>query len=172
MSNVDKAQSLANKLDKLNAHFDIAESTIGELSEYVNAIVPEVDTEIEFDDKSQNLITISLLKKDFMMIRDTLLTNISNGKNVIQAITVELMSLEGTKNGQMLSAYAELVGVVNNSMKLLTSTYKDIVDIQKAVHIEEAKDIQKNGTGTGNTYNTQINVGSVSDLIQQLKGES
>ena len=168
---MDKAQVLANKLDKLNSHFDVAESTIGELSVYVDSILPDVDTDdISFDDRSQNLITIDLLKRDFVMIRDTLLTNITNGKNVIQAISVELMSLEGTKNGQMISAYAELVGVVNNSMKLLTGTYKDIVEIQKSVIIEEEKDKQKNGVG-GDVYNTQINIGSVSDLIEQIKGE-
>lgn len=164
-----KAEALATKLDKLNSHFDIAESTIHELSEHIDVLVPTVDTEIDFDDRSQNIITVNLLKKDFMMIRDTLLTNISNGKTVLQAITVDLMALEGSKNSQMISAYAELVGVVNNSMKLLTSTYKDIVDIQKAVIVEEEKD--KKNTG-GDTNNTQINnyYGmSVSDLVEQIK---
>lgn len=163
----NKAQALSTKLDKLNSHFDIAESTIGELSEYIDTIVPEINTDIEYDERTQNLITINLLKKDFILIRDTLLTNISNGKNVISAMTVELMSLEGTQNAQMLLAYGQLVGIVNNSMKLLTSTYKDIIEIQKSVIVEEEKDNQKNGNG--DVYNTQINFGSVSELIKQIK---
>lgn len=166
--NFNKAEALANKLDKLNAHFDIAESTIGELSAYVDTISPDINTDIEYDERSQNLITIDLLKKDFILMRDTLLTNIDNGKNVIASLSVELMSLEGTKNGQMISAYAELVGVVNNSMKLLTSTYKDIIEIQKSVIIEETKDKQKTG---GDVFNTQINIGNVTDLIAELRNE-
>ena len=122
---IKKAESLAYKLDKLNSHFDVTTSTIHEIAEYVEDM-PE-DEEVE---KDTELLSMSMLKSDFKMIRNTLLDTIKNGKKVISNLTTELLQLEGN-SGSAISAYAELIMTVNSSMKLLTETYSNIIKLQK-----------------------------------------
>ena len=162
---ITTAQHLAAKLDKLNTYFDVTTSTVDELTTYIEKTVPdEPSTESILENENENiLIPLSLLKKDFYMIRDTLIETISSGKTVIKELATKLQMDEGATNGSVISAYAELVGVINNSLKLLTSSYKDILELQKIVNNtkEDPKSL---------TINGDITVGmNLSDTIREMK---
>lgn len=141
---MEKAESLAFKLDKLNSHFDITTSTIHEIAEYVENVSLE-DEKVEEDDE---LLSMSMLKSDFKMIRDTLLDTIKNGKKVISNLTEDLLQLEGN-SGSAISAYAELIMTVNSSMKLLTETYSNIIKLQKEM---SEKNVSVNNDISENKY--------------------
>ena len=137
--NIEQANILANKLDRLNQFFDITQSTVDEITK-------EVDTIDDFeviDEDENSIITLSLLKSDFGFIRKTLIDNIENGKKVIDKLSLEI-EVEQQSAGSVISAYAELVGTINSSLKLLSSSYKDIIDMNIKIN-----KIQKEGASTG-----------------------
>lgn len=98
------------------------------------------------------------------MIRETLIETISNGRKVINSLTLNISDLE-VSNGQILSAYAELVSVVNNSLKLLTSTYKDILTIQNTINDNS----NKNGKNKVDINNSIIFGGNMTDIIKKIQ---
>ena len=163
--NTQQAQLLANKLDKLNEFFDITESTVQEIAKQVEDIdYEEVSSEID-----DNIITIDLLKKDFLFIRETLLETVKNGKTVIGKLSLEIEVQEGS-SGNVISAYAELVATVNNSLKLLSGTYKDIIEmnikLKKLDSEKESKDFKINGDL--NVTNNTIQA-SVKDIVNAMQ---
>jgi hypothetical protein len=160
--NTEQAELLANKLDKLNEFFDITTSTIDEINKEVQTIDSD---DIDVFDESDDIITIPVLKKDFNFIRETLLQTVEDGKRVINKISLELDVGEGSP-ASIISAYAELVGTVNNSLKLLSSTYKDIVDINNK--LIEKKNKKQEIKGDINFTNNIIST-SVADVLSAMK---
>jgi methyl-accepting chemotaxis protein len=160
--NTEQAELLANKLDKLNEFFDITTSTIDEINKEVQTIDSD---DIDVFDESDDIITIPVLKKDFNFIRETLLQTVEDVKRVINKISLELDVGEGSP-ASIISAYAELVGTVNNSLKLLSSTYKDIVDINNK--LIEKKNKKQEIKGDINFTNNIIST-SVADVLSAMK---
>lgn len=162
--NNQQAEILSSKLDKLNEFFDITTSTIDEIKKEVDAVEePEIDI---IDTNDDSIITISILKQDFNFIRSTLLETVKNGRLVIDKISLEIDVGEGS-SASIISAYAELVGTVNNSLKLLSSTYKDIVDINNKINDKKK---EKSGTVQGdvNITNNNIISASVNDILKAM----
>lgn len=157
---ISQAEKLASKLDSLNKYFDIAENTVIEVAEELD---DNIDIDVNCDD-GVDLLNLNILRQDFDMIRTTLITNISKGREVISALTTSISELEVT-SGQVISAYAELVAVVNNSLKLLTSTYKDILSIQTTLN--EKTNSKDKGSSINNS--NVIIAGNMSDIIKQIQ---
>jgi hypothetical protein len=155
LDKLKKAESLAAKLDKLNSQFEIAESTVYELAEYIDN-----DIEINEEVDDADILSMKMLKEDFKMIRNTLLDTIDNGKKVISNLTQEILTLEGN-SGSAISAYAELIMTVNSSMKLLTETYQNIIKLQKEMSKPEQ---QSDGS-------PQLGA-NISEIIRKIKHEN
>lgn len=151
---INQANILANKLDKLNNFFDITTSTVEEISKQVNSI----DDDIEIiEEESEDIVTINMLRQDFNFIRQTLMDTVKSGKQVISKLSLEIEIEEGG-NGSLISSYAELIGVVNNSLKLLSTTYKDIVDMNiKLKSKPKNGDTKISGDVTVNNINASVN---------------
>jgi hypothetical protein len=176
MTDIDKsrAETLANKLDSLNQYFDITESTISEISKHIcvdDSEETELIEESEDDDTIQ-IIDLKTLKEDFRTIRSTLLETIKNGKIVIGSLTTSITELD-TDNPDMIDAYASLVGTVNNSLKLLTGTYKDIITMQEILNKSKRAQTQKeskSNVSVGSVTVNSINA-SVSDIIKAMQSK-
>lgn len=171
---VEKAEQLASKLDKLNAHFDIVESTIVECTDYVQSIEGDIIDEKEILTEPDEFISpadiLSMLRNDFLASRTTLLTTIQNGREVITAINSKLtMFEEDSANAELIGAYAALVKTVNDSTKLLIGLYKDIIATHKLLKTTDTKALSGGMNIEGDVTINSIS-GSISDIIKQIKG--
>jgi hypothetical protein len=172
---IQKAELLAKKLDKMGEHFDIVESTINECTEYVASISEPAVKEISLTDLVEDEFISSedmlrMLKEDFMSVRKTLLANIDNGKDIINAINSKLTLFDDDiGNAELVGAYATLMKTVNDSTKLIISLYKDIISTHQSLKSPENKN-EKNVTFEGDVTINSIS-GNISDIIKQIKGE-
>ena len=168
-----RGANLAAKLDKISENFDIAESCADGLAEVLEEQYPmDVLAEVVDDEENDiDLINVKYLRKDFSTIRAILLDTIEKGRIVISNLTDEMLATEdGTKAG-VISAYSELVATVNNSAKLLITTYKEVAEVQqKLIDRENKTDVALLGTpGVVNIQQNNIVMNkSTSDLIKEL----
>ena len=185
--NIEKANTnsdvLASRLNKINEIFGISEELSIKMDVSVSELYSDIEKSVssEKSDESSDkddleIITIKTLKEDFNTIRDVLLGNIDNGKDIINKLSQCLVTDESSTTGAMISSYAELIGVVNNSLKLLTDTYKNIVDIHIKITTANEENKKKslprvpgNPEGTSVTF-IQNNV-TVSDIIRKTSKE-
>ena len=162
-----KADKLLNKLDNISKNFEIAETTVKELTEVVVENVNEVKNLPSVD--IGDMFKLNMLQEDFLSVRNTLLDTVTKGKMVIDALTNEIII--NPTDAEMVAGYSQLIQVVNSSMKLLSSTYKDISDIViKVKKLEEMSNKSDEGKiGTMNNIQNNFYVESTSDIIKQLK---
>ena len=162
-----KADKLISKLDNISKNFEIAETTVKELTEVVVENVNEVKNLPSVD--IGDMFKLNMLQEDFLSVRNTLLDTVTKGKMVIDALTNEIII--NPTDAEMVAGYSQLIQVVNSSMKLLSSTYKDISDIViKVKKLEEMSNKSDEGKiGTMNNIQNNFYVESTSDIIKQLK---
>lgn len=165
---IKRGEQLAKKLDKIASQFDIAESAVEDMDEYISESLPaevtfeknpiELPTEVV-----ESVIKVSLLKEDFHTIRETLLSTVKSGRLILQSLADELLISDSERKSQMITSFAELTNAVNQSLKLLSSIYKDIVQVQK-----EIMNFDKPETGT--VHNTQNNfISSTAGILKLLE---
>jgi hypothetical protein len=174
MSTLDRATKLAEKLDALNQHFDIVDSTINECTEYVKSIEETSTLTITTNEPDSNLITsqdmLTLLKQDFMSTREVLTDNLVSGRSVLNTVNAKLTMFEDDLNPELVSAFANLMKTINDSTKLLIGLYGDIVKIYKGLseiaknEEDKESDITIEGDVTINTIS-----GNISDIIKQIR---
>lgn len=158
----NKAGKLVSKLDMISKNFDIAAETANALSDIVMDEVNEVKNLPTMN--VGDIFQLELLQSDFMSVRGTLIDTVTKGKMVIDSLTNEIIM--NPTNAELVMGYSQLINVVNSSMKLLTSTYKDISDIVvKVKKLEEASGPSKQVNIQNNFY-----AESTSDIIKQLRG--
>jgi len=163
--NIKKVNNMASKIDKISSNFNITLNKINEMTDVVENNINEVKKNAIID--VHDLFQLDMLHQDFMSVRSTLLDTVSKGKTVIDVITAEI-SLNPT-DAEMVASYSSLINTINSSMRLLNSSYKDIVDIVlKIKKIEESKNKENE---TSNITNIQNNfyAESMNDIVKQLK---
>jgi hypothetical protein len=168
---IKRGEQLANKLDKIAASFDITESAVDEMDTYISESLP---AEIVFEENPivlsnetiESVIQIGLLKEDFAFIRETILSTVKSGRLIIQSLSDELLLTDSERKSSMISSFAELTNAVNQSLKLLSSIYKDIVHVQKEI-------MNLSSAESGVVNNTQNNfISTTSDIIKMLRDKS
>jgi hypothetical protein len=169
---IKRGEQLSKKLDKIASQFDIAESAADEMHEYILETLPQEATfetnPIELPvEVAESVIKTSLLKEDFMTIRETLLSTVKSGRLILQSVADELLISDSERKAQMITSFAELTNAVNQSLKLLSSIYKDIVQVQKEIMNFGKQE------GPNTVNNTQNNfISSTHDIIKMLKSEN
>lgn len=160
-----KANVLLGKLDKISQSFDIAVTTVQELECEVSKDVVEVKSIKSIT--PSDMFQLDILYSDFTNIRTTLMDTVNKGKLVIDTITVELQV--APDNAELVAGYSQLIQVVNSSMRLLTSTYKDITDV--ILKIKKFEENTKDTVGDASTTNIQNNfyVENVNDIIAAMR---
>ena len=165
---IKRGEQLAKKLDKIASQFDIAESAVDDMDEYISEALP---AEVTFEKNPielpaeivESVIKVSLLKDDFHTIRETLLSTVKSGRLILQSVADELLISDSERKSQMITSFAELTNAVNQSLKLLSSIYKDIVQVQK-----EIMNFDKPEQGI--VHNTQNNfISSTADILKLLE---
>lgn len=165
--------NINTKFKVLNDTFDMAEDTLNdiqiEVDKMCNTGIDIYKTPIENDSESTNtsdLVPMEMLRSDFTIIRETLISNVLKGKLIINTITDDVIS-GNIIDARSIEAVANLIRATNGSLKELSNIFKEFQDI------DDTK--KKNKTDNSNSSNTQINntqnifVGTSADLLDLLK---
>lgn len=123
----EKAEALGKKLDKINDIFNVTEKTIVEV-EKSDLIKSNPEENLKF----------TYLKEDFNLMRESLVNTIKRGQDILEVISNNILA-DPLSSNQAVMAYSTLVDTINNSTKLLTDIYKNIVDIQIKITPKEAE---------------------------------
>lgn len=183
-----KAQSLADKMNKLSQNFDLAEEMVIEADDivgYVKEKTSALET-VDVDNETgliaeeiltaSEIINLSILVEDFKYIREVLKETADNGRRVLNSVTLDLLDSDDEKRASLIISFAELNRAVCDNMKLYIQSYKEISTVllnldkikKNDKNSGDAKNINTVGTVNNVTINTSEQI-STADLIKQLK---
>ena len=167
----EKAESLADKMNKLTAKFDLAEEAVIEGNDIVDYV--EQKTEI-IELHSENfspteIINLKNMVDDFAFVRESLKETTENGRRVLSSITLELLDSDDDKRASLIMSFAELNKAVSDNMKLYIQSYREISTV--LLNIDK---IQRSKDNTPHTVNNTVNVTAVEpvntvDIIKKLQ---
>lgn len=171
----NKADALVDRINSLNKVFEQADNVCSsEVIEFIEEKTQEVKlySSIEPDISTTEVLKLNFLVDDFTFTRDTLKETVENGRKIIQTVTLELLDSDDDKRSALISAFAELVSSVNQSVKLLSQSYKDIASVLESVEkIRKSKLSSPDKSDKPESGNTYINIStqeSTTDIIARL----
>lgn len=129
MLNVDDFKP---KTDLINV--EVLDET--DVSNNVETTVPE---------NLSGIIDLKLLVEDYKNLRNLVLANTATSKKVLDSLTIEMFANE-VCTPEMVSSYSTLLKTINDSMKLMTNSYKEISDVLLNIHkintIDKPKEVK------------------------------
>lgn len=106
------------------------------VSDNVETTVPE---------NLSGIIDLKLLVEDYKNLRNLVLANTATSKKVLDSLTIEMFANE-VCSPEMVSSYSTLLKTINDSMKLMTNSYKEISDVLLNIHkintIDKPKEVK------------------------------
>jgi hypothetical protein len=167
----DKAESLAEKMNRLSEKFDLAEEmtiTGDDIVDFVEEKTQDVDLYKE-ELTPTEIVNLVTMVDDFKFVRETLKETTENGRRVLNSVTLELLDSDDDKRASLILSFAELNKAVGDNMKLYMQSYKDISSV--LLNIDK---IKKSENENPKTINNTLNVTtsepiSTLDLIKKLK---
>ena len=181
MDFTDKANALANKLNKLTEKFNLSNEMVlsgDDIIEDVkkktdlielNSGVPKLNETIEVDIEQEfntslvlELVNLKAMVEDFEYIRETLKETTDNGRRVLNKVTIDLLDSDEDQRASLILSFAELNSAVGKNMSLYMDSYKQIstvlVNLDKII-----KNVNK--TKPANVVNnTQVNISSTEQI--------
>ena len=107
-----------------------------DVSDNVETTVPE---------NLSGIIDLKLLVEDYKNLRNLVLANTATSKKVLDSLTIEMFANE-VCSPEMVSSYSTLLKTINDSMKLMTNSYKEISDVLLNIHkintIDKPKEVK------------------------------
>lgn len=107
-----------------------------EISDKAETTVPE---------NLSGIIDLKLLVEDYKNLRNLVLANTATSKKVLDSLTIEMFANE-VCTPEMVSSYSTLLKTINDSMKLMTNSYKEISDVLLNIHkintIDKPKEVK------------------------------
>jgi hypothetical protein len=169
----DKAESLAEKMNKLSEKFELADEMTLTGSDIIEFVEEKTESiELFSDDISPTeIINLQNMVDDFKYVRDTLKETTDNGRRVLNSVTLDLLDSEDDKRATLILSFAELNKAVGDNMKLYMQSYKDISTV--LLNIDKIKkSVEKDSP---KTINNTVNVNTIEpistvDLIKKLRG--
>ena len=158
---IQRNQTMEDKIKAISAKFEVAESIVCEDVEVLDEKVSEISTN-RTEYHPADVMSVEVMAEDFKFSRDSLKETIRYGRQVLEAATQEL--LMGDDKASNTMAFAELTSSVINGIKVYSSIYRDfsitLLNIKKVIKEEAPASVTNN-----------LNVAPIStiDLIQQLK---
>lgn len=140
-------------------------------TDLINVEVIEENTEIS--DKAETtvpenlsgIIDLKLLVEDYKNLRNLVLANTAISKKVLDSLTIEMFANE-VCTPEMVSSYSTLLKTINDSMKLMTNSYKEISDVLLNIHkintIDKPKDVKVKN----------VNIISSAEVLDRLMKEN
>ena len=169
----DKAETLAEKMNKLSEQFELAEEltiTGDDIVEYVEEQTQDIELYKDNIPATQ-IVNLQTMVEDFKYIRETLRETTENGRRVLNSVTLDLLDSEDDKRAALIMSFAELNKAVGDNMKLYMQSYKEISTT--LLNIDKIKKSQNENPKTvNNTLNvTTVDPISTTDLIKKLRSE-
>lgn len=167
----DKAESLADKMNKLSEKFNIAEEMVVTGDDVVDYVKEKTDhiTLYSEDLMPNEVVNLENMVHDFKYIRETLKETTENGRRVLSSVTLDLLDSDDDKRAALIMSFAELNKAVGDNMKLYMQSYKDISST--LLNLDK---IKKNNQAEVKNVTNNLNITeavNTSDLIKQLRGE-
>lgn len=174
-----KAESLAEKMNKLTAKFNLAEELIVEGDDIIDFVEEKthksellssnIDLSVS-DLSAANLVNLQLMLENFTYIRDTLKENTENGRRALNLITLELLE-ESDKRAENVLMFTQLNTAICENMKLYIASYKEIS--ATLINLDKVKKSEKPDKVTVTNNLNVINNETIStaDLIKKLSGK-
>lgn len=174
MDMTTKAESLANKMNKLTEKFNLAEEAEVHGSELIE-IVQEKTKDIKLYEEKiapTEIINLEVMTEDFKFVRETLKENIENGRRVLNSITLDLLDADEDSKASLIMSFAELNKSITDNTKQYMQAYKDISNV--LLNMDKIMAAQK--VEGPKTVNNTVNVVtsepvSTAELISRMKGE-
>lgn len=146
MLNVDDFKPKTDLID-----VEILDET--DVSNNVETTVPE---------NLSGIIDLKLLVEDYKNLRNLVLANTATSKKVLDSLTIEMFANE-VCTPEMVSSYSTLLKTINDSMKLMTNSYKEISDVLLNIHkintIDKPKEVKVKN----------VNIISSAEVLDRLK---
>ena len=170
-----KVDSLVNRINSLNSVFEQAEAVCAEeILEFVDEKTKEVSLFTE-DITPTEVLKLDLMVEDFKFTRETLKETVENGRKVLSILTLDLLGNDDEAGrASLITSFAELVTSVNNSVKLLSTSYKDIANVLETTEkIRKSRLSLQDNKNTNNVYIDKVLVQndpiSTTDIIARLR---
>lgn len=115
--------------------------------------VEVIEENTEISDKAETtvpenlsgIIDLKLLVEDYKNLRNLVLANTATSKKILDSLTIEMIANE-VCTPEMVSSYSTLLKTINDSMKLMTNSYKEISDVLLNIHkintIDKPKEVK------------------------------
>ena len=181
MDFTDKANALANKLNKLTEKFNLSnemvlsgddiiedvkkKTDLIELNSGVPKLNETIDVEIEQEFNTSlvlELVNLKAMVEDFEYIRETLKETTDNGRRVLNKVTIDLLDSDEDQRASLILSFAELNSAVGKNMSLYMDSYKQISNV--LVNLDKIiKNVNKTKP-TSVVNNTQVNISSTEQI--------
>ena len=158
-----KASAIQDRLTKISSSFELLEETATEMTVEVDKEVKEIKALSNIT--ATDMFQLDILYQDFSNIRGTLISTVNQGKIVIDTLTNEIVC--NPTDSEMVASYSQLISVVNSSMKLLGTTYKDISDV--ILQIRKIEEISNVAPSSVTNIQNNFYAESTADIIKQLR---
>jgi hypothetical protein len=180
MSELSKADLIANKLNKISEKFAEKISNAQDLivagDDLVldtNSVVNEIESlpAYEFNlDLLPQILNLENMMSDVKYIRESLKENTDLAMKLLKTISGEI---EFEPNAELLASYSQLSATLTENMKLFLACYKDVssilINISKLVKNKNDKNDKNDKKTTNITINTDsTEIKSTAELIKQL----
>ena len=135
--------------------------------------VEVIEENTEISDKAETtvpenlsgIIDLKLLVEDYKNLRNLVLANTATSKKVLDSLTIEMFANE-VCTPEMVSSYSTLLKTINDSMKLMTNSYKEISDVLLNIHkintIDKPKEVKVKN----------VNIISSAEVLDRLMKEN
>lgn len=120
------------------------------------------NAETTIPENLSGIIDLKLLVEDYKNLRNLVLANTATSKKVLDSLTIEMFANE-VCTPEMVSSYSTLLKTINDSMKLMTNSYKEISDVLLNIHkintIDKHKEVKVKN----------VNIISSAEVLDRLK---
>lgn len=120
------------------------------------------NAETTIPENLSGIIDLKLLVEDYKNLRNLVLANTATSKKVLDSLTIEMFANE-VCTPEMVSSYSTLLKTINDSMKLMTNSYKEISDVLLNIHkintIDKPKEVKVKN----------VNIISSAEVLDRLK---
>ena len=183
MDFTDKANALANKLNKLTEKFNLSnemvlsgddiiedvkkKTDLIELNSGVPKLNETIDVEIEQEFNTSlvlELVNLKAMVEDFEYIRETLKETTDNGRRVLNKVTIDLLDSDEDQRASLILSFAELNSAVGKNMSLYMDSYKQISKVLFNLDKIIKNTNVRTPSGASVVNNTQVNISSTEQI--------
>lgn len=175
MSNSDKAQSLADRMNKLTDKLGLSDELLIEgedIVEYVEDKTKDVSL-YKSEESYADIMNLSLMIDDFKFVRDTLKEVTENARRVQNSVTLELLSEDSENQASLIVSFSELSKAITDAQKLYVLSYKEmsttLLNLDKIKKAEKYDQKDNQGTVNNNLHVYNTDVASVPEILKRLQ---